>query len=429
MVKINKIIIAAIFSVAMVLPMGACNLLMPDRGEPTPVTIDPETFGDADITYVCEDLSVLSTYNDKTKTDFDGVCAYYDEVLGYEVYSSTAMGNNFAATLVKDSAMAHVYWHSYNQELNIVLSDTAGGTLPVAKPAVTSGSYACTVAQMEDSKHVNGMGYVIQLEDGSYIVYDGAYATQADKIENYLLENYEGVGKPIIRAWVLTHSHNDHFPVFQEFSKRAKTNEKFIVENVIVSPLNEESYDFPDKEETLYLNTDFYEDVACFTGAKVVFAHTGMKFTFCNLNMEILYTAESFYKTTDTIDNFNTTSLVTRLYDSVYSALFLGDVGIQGAILMENLYGAYLKSDMCQISHHGVEDVHLSFYAYVEAQILFYPCNRSLYDQKERHYEERKEMESWDCTKEILIAGLGQYVREWWTSYPSDDPLYIPDYY
>lgn len=390
--------------------------------------IDPADFGKADITYDCEDGSVLSTYNGKSAADFEAVCAYYKKA-GYTVYASTDMGGNLAETLVKGDAMAHVYWHPSNKELNIVLSETAGATLPPAAPAVTDGDYECTVVQMMDAEHVNGMGYIIQLKDGSYIIYDGAYTSQTNKIEAYLLENHKGEGKPVIRAWVLTHSHNDHYPVFQLFAKRARRSEEFIVENIIVSPMNEENYFMNDpNDRDPYLSTKFYDDAANFSDAKIIFAHTGMKFTFCNLNMEILYAPESHYKTTSDLGNFNNTSIVSRLYDEDYSALFTGDVGIQGSTIMENLYGDYLKSDICQISHHGVEDVPLSFYEKVQASILYYPCDRYLYDQTERHWSVRKAMEKWDCTKEILIAGLGQYVRAWGTTFEADAPLSMPDY-
>ena len=390
--------------------------------------IDPASFGDPAIVYDCEDGSVLSTYSGKSAADFEGVCHYYEKE-GYAIYTSTNMGENLASTFVKGDAMAHIYWHPSNGELNIVLSDTAGATLPPAMPEVTDGDYECTVVQMMDAEHVNGMGYIIQLKDGSYIVYDGAYSNQISKVEQYLLENYKGEGKPVIRAWVLTHSHNDHYPVFQMFTKRARRSEKFIVEYVIVSPMNDENYVMNDpNDRDPYLSTTFYNDVSYLTGAKVIFAHTGMKFTFCNLNMEILYAPESHYKTTSDLGNFNNTSIVSRLYDESYSALFTADVGIEGSTIMENLYGDYLKSDICQISHHGVEDVPLSFYEYVQAAILYYPCDLWLYNQTERHWEERQAMEDWACTKEILIAGLGQYVRKWGTTFDADAPLSMPDY-
>ena len=439
-----RALLVSLLAGAMMIPMASCTVkdVSEDTTEVTKVemtdpetiplpeveVIDPADFGAPAIVYDCDDGSILSTYNDKTAADFEGVCHYYEKE-GYVPYSTGNMGENLASTFVKDDAMAHIYWHPSNQELNIVLSETAGATLPPAVPEVTDGDYVCSVVQIMDAGHVNGMCYIIQLKDGSYIIYDGSYSNQINKIERYLIENYKGEGKPIIRAWVLTHSHNDHYPAFQTFVKRARRGESIMVEHIIVSPMNDENYFMNDPNDyDPYLSTTFYEEAAQLKGTKVVFAHTGMKFTFCNLNMEILYAPESYYKTSDQLGNFNNTSIVSRLYGDNYSALFTADVGIQGSTIMENLYGDYLKSDICQISHHGVEDVPLSFYEYVQASILYYPCDLWLYDQTDRHWEERKAMEKWDCTKEILIAGLGQYVREWGTTFDADAPLSMPDY-
>lgn len=56
----------------------------------------------------------------------------------------------------------------------------------------------------------------------------------------------------------------------------------------------------------------------------------------------------------------------------------------------------------------------------VQAAILFYPCSKSLYDLKERHWDVRTAMEKWDCTKEILIQEFDQYVRARGTIFDSD---------
>ena len=431
-----RVLLVSLLTASMALPLFACD--KPETPQDTDdhdtetevvteaaTPVDPTTFGDADIVYDCDDGSVLSTYNQKTSEDYAGVCAFYEKE-GYTVYSSTDMGGNPATTYVKGDAMAHVYFHPSNGELNVVLSDTAGATLPPATPAVTDGDTVCSVVQLEDATHVNGMGYVIQLKDGSYIVYDGSYTNQHSELKSYITKNHKGDGLPIIRAWIMTHSHNDHYPTFQTFCKITERKPYATVEYFIYAPLRDEDYDL--NEEEIYLSTAFHEDFAKLDGTKLVYAHTGMEFKFCNLSMEILYSPESYYKTTNEKGNFNNTSIVSRLYGDGYSALFTGDVGIQGSTIMETLYGDYLKSDICQISHHGVEDVPLSFYEKVQASILFYPCDKSLYDQTERHWEERRDMETWTCTKEILIAGLGQYVRTWGTTFEADAPLSVPDH-
>ena len=390
---------------------------------PTAVSL-PAGYETADTLYDCHDDSTLYAYAGKTEADFEAVAAYYKEQ-GFKVYSDTNKAGNRFTTFVGDGPMAHIYWLKDNGELNIVLSDTAAGTLPPVTPAVTDGDYVCSVMQMKDNTNVNGMAYVIQLKDGSYIVYDGSYSGQARKLVKYMQENYTGEGKPTVRAWILTHSHNDHFPTFQNICRR--TPNDLNVEYIIYSPLNNRTFTL-DSEQGYYSSEKFMEDAAALTGAKLVYAHTGMEFTFCNLTMEVLMTPETLYKNTTELGNFNNTSVVTRLYDEDYNALFLGDIALMGADRMASLYGDYLKSNICQVSHHGVEDVPLSFYETVQASILYYPCNIWLYDQTERHYDVRVALENRDYTKEILIAGCGEYVRAWGTTFAADAPLSMPDY-
>jgi hypothetical protein len=96
-----------------------------------------------------------------------------------------------------------------------------------------------------------------------------------------------------------------------------------------------------------------------------------------------------------------------------------------------NAYGDYLKSDMCQVSHHGVEGEYiLPFYDTVKAPILFYPASLALYDMTEAAYSPKVHiaLEKRDYVKEILIHGTGQYVRAWGTKIDESQPISIPNY-
>lgn len=429
-----------LLSLAMLLPLSACTdapattettasqtatEAPADTEVPPPTTISlPADYATADVEYECDDGSILHTYDERTEEDFNNVCAHYKQ-LGFTVYSDTTKAGSRFTTLVGDGPMAHVYWLKDNGELNIVISETAASTLPPMTPAVTDGDFACTVVQFKDNSNVNGMAYVIQLKDGSFIIYDGSYSSQARHIQRYLDAHHTGEGKPIVRAWILTHSHNDHFPTFQTICRRMSGIAT--VEHIIFSPLNEELFSLDD-EQGYYSSPKFKEDVAKLSGAKVVYAHTGMEFTFCNLKLEVLMTPETLFKDQASFGNFNDTSVVTRLYDEDYSALFLGDIAKLGADRMAALYGDFLKSDICQVSHHGVEDVPLSFYEIVQASILYYPCNIWLYDQTERHWDVRTALEERDYTKEILIAGCGEYTRAWGTTFDADAGVIIHDH-
>ena len=414
---------------AMLVPMVACTAGQntdgtQTEGETLPPPIDPKSLGNPDINYPCQDDSTLYTYQDKTAEDFAGVCSYYLQQ-GYTVYNENEKAGNLFCTLTDGAQMAHLYWFVNSSELNLVLSETAGDTLPPAEtPEMMQVDYTPSVTQMRDSGNVNGMCYIVQLPDGSFIVYDGSYEKRAKKVMQAIEELHGNEGVPLIRAWVLTHSHNDHYPAFSYFCNEYA--DKVKVEYVIFAPIEVELAKQIGGDD--YFNVGIYADIANL-GATTVFAHTGMEFAFGDFKMEVLLAADDLFKVDNHNNYFNNSSLVTRIYTEDYSMLFLADTGKEGTDLMTAVYGeAYLKSDICQISHHGVEDVPLEFYEIVQAAILYYPCNKSLYDQKERHYEVRKALEERSYTKEILISGCGQYTRSWGTTFADDAELSIPDY-
>ena len=440
--RLLKILIACLLALSMCLPLVGCDgdnstadTTLADTASPTEAPTEastempmptevslPEGYATADITYDCQDDSTLYAYAAKTEADFEAVCAHYKS-LGFRVYSDTQKNGSRFTTLVGNGPMAHVYWLKSAGELNIVLSQTAASTLPPVEPAVTTGDTAVSVTQLKDAAHVNGMGYVIQLADGSFIVYDGAYSDQARKIVATMEEMLPEGEKPLIRAWVMTHSHDDHWPTFSRVADRLSS--KVTVEYVLFAPIDPATAVAHGGDN--YFNENIHADIAKL-GATAVYVHTGMEFTFCNLKMEILMTSDDVYKTGNHNSYFNNSSTVSRLYDESYSALFTGDCGKESSNLMEAIYGDYLKSDMCQISHHGVEDVPLSFYQTVQASILYYPCSQWLYDQTDRHHDVRTGCEEMTSTKEILIAGLGQYTRAWGTVFEADAPLSVPDH-
>ena len=414
---------------AMLLPMAACTQEQEQGNDSEtaadvlPDPIDPASFGTADVTYKCQDDSMLCSYLNKTAEDFAGVRSYYLQK-GCSVYAESEKEGNLFATLINGEFMAHIYWIRYSGELNVVLSDTAGETLPpVLTPEEVQGSVTPSVTQMRDSSNVNGMCYIVQLPDGSFIVYDGSYEKRATKVLAQLEDLHVGEGKPHVRAWVMTHSHDDHHPAFSYIcNKKASEVE---VDYVIFAPIEATLAKQIDGDD--YFNVRIHEDIEKL-GAKTVYAHTGMEFSFGDFKMEVLLAADDLFKVGNHNNYFNNSSLVTRIYTADYNALFMGDIGKEGTNLMTDMYGDYLQSDYCQVSHHGVEDVPLEFYELVQASILAYPCNQWLYDQTERHYDVRIALEQRSYTKEILIAGCGQFTREWGITFAEDAPLSMPDY-
>ncbi len=355
-----------------------------------------------DLFFPCSAHDLLTTQKDKSISDFENACKRYEE-RGYVLYSASEVGGNLAKTYTKGSALAHLYYHPATEELNVVVSDNLGANLPPAVPAITTGEYVCTVTQLNQVKFGSGgMGYVIRLEDGSFIIYDGGIEASATEILE-ILQEQSPTELPLIRAWIITHFHNDHYEAFHELAKRSRSQKLFTLETVIASPIVEGYRNFL---------AGFSAAVLTYPEVRFVFAHTGMKFTFCNLTLEILYTPESLYKTGKTVENFNNTSMLTRLRDESHSMLFTGDLALEGANLCNTLYGSALASSWCQMSHHGLEDCPLSFYENANSSVYWVPTTPTVY-REERNLALRQAVEALPATEEILIAGAERYTRPW----------------
>ena len=394
----------------------------------TPVDVPlPEDYATADDVYDCEDDSFVYSYKNKTADDYAAVCAFY-KAQGYAVYSETDMGGSPAMTLTNKGGMAHVYWLKNLGELSIVTSSTAAGTLPPKTPAVTDGEVECTVGQLNN---LGGMGYVIRLKDGSFIVSDGGDIGNTASLYNYLTKYNTREGKPVIRAWILTHSHCDHYGIFEGFAQNAKYSGGVIVENIIMAPLNKDVFtDLNANDEKGYLAYVFPKSVQRFKGAKVTFAHTGMEFTFCDLKMQFLCTPENLYKNTSDLGLSNNTSIVTRLYKDDYDVLLSADIMSKGCQFMMDAYGDLLKSDMVTAAHHGMDDAPLAYYDTVQAPVIFYACDAKAYDGDVLYpfHHVRLAVQAADYTKEILIAGGGEFIRPWGYKPAADAELSMPGY-
>lgn len=343
--------------------------------------------------------------------EFLGVCQYQLE-LGYELYEYNVMNGNHFATLFKGNHLLHVYWIECESELNVAISATGGASLP-SRTDIPDKGYAPSVTQLKSDKR-NGMGYAVQLRDGSFIVYDGGYSHHADELWSTLSALKGSEEDIVIRAWIITHAHGDHYPCFKAFSE--KYAQKVTLQTLMISPINEA--DAFDK----YLNAEVLGNVEKFTGAKILYLHTGMLFNYGDLRLEILLTPDEIYIAEKNVGHgklidFNNSSIVSRIQCDGRSCIFLGDAFDISAYNMLVYYGKYLKSDMCQMSHHGLENFPLIAYRHIRPSILWYPCSASCYsrdgkaDSDGRDEDVRRALRQSGYTKEIIVHDRARETR------------------
>lgn len=228
-----------------------------------------------------------------------------------------------------------------------------------------------------DGRVLDGMSYVIQCGDGSTVVIDGAMYEDSDSMYSYL-RALAGGKDPVVDAWFFSHAHPDHTYCCKGVAE--KYADKITVKKLI--------YRFPDEEfqrlrekDSLVQIPAFENAVAAF-GAEHVIPSAGDRYVFGDTVFDVMFTCADLPSLAEENNqNLNDTSLVLRLSAAGQTVLFLGDVQEAGNMVMMKKYGKALKSDVCQVAHHGYYSSCSSFYDLVDPEILLWPCS------VERHAE------------------------------------------
>ena len=236
-----------------------------------------------------------------------------------------------------------------------------------------------------------GMSYIYTLEDGSFILFDGGMSDASGAwdgssyIYNSLHELFVMVhgAEPssnnpmIIRAWIITHEHADHHGGFKKFMQ-TKVNNSVKVERLIFNGASA-------SETVNVTNPDiktiqgFVDTMETKYGTKYIKVHTGQVFYLINAKIEILYTHEDAYPSK--LEYFNNTSTTCKITTSAkgtsdsVTAVWLGDLERVGSRRMRAMWGDYLKSDMGQVAHHGVNGCEAALYDLIAPTVVWFPTS------------------------------------------------------
>ena len=143
------------------------------------------------------------------------------------------------------------------------------------------------------------------------------------------------------------------------------------------------------------LAEDFKAAVAR-TAANRLLLHTGQLFWLEDAMVEVLYTADDFAPKAFPWGNH--TSCAFRLTLGGKTFLVLGDCEKALCQFMADVYGAALKSDVLQLSHHGVNGACLDLYQAVDPDFCFWPIDEFRFFN---HAQIRGE-KAWDFNRWIL---------------------------
>ena len=358
--------------------------------------------------YTSGDGAVTSFYDNADSERYNYTCSSYSNS-GYSVYCSNTVGGLSSTTYIKDDEVHTVTFNSELRELYITRSDSGAGALPTIEESYIWRNE--TTVTQNGSANINGMSYIVKLADGSFIVYDGGYASayntgtenysdDAKNLYNKLLELNGGANDIHIRAWLITHSHGDHYRTFKYFANYYAG--KVTLDTLLCSPVSAGVAEYDS-----YLTVAVKNDAKKF-GADIAYIRTGMEFQLADVTLEILITPEQIYNVSDP-GNFNESSVVSRIKNTDGSMMFLGDCGENVSNWLIETYGDALKSDMVQVAHHGCETATAELYDKIAAPVAFWPCSVALLTS-ERGPVKQHILES-EYSMEHILHGYGTATR------------------
>ena len=220
------------------------------------------------------------------------------------------------------------------------------------------------------AERLDGMSYIIRAADGSVIVVDGAMYDEDPELLLEQLVKITGSDKPTIDYWFITHNHMDHTFCFMACAE--KYADKLTVKKMVYSFFPEEIY--AAMEPACVLELHRFEAAVDIFGAERVTPVAGDVMELGGTRIEFLYTSADCPITNGGKGmTVNDSSLVFRVTAEGQTVLFLGDIEKLGDSVMIEKYGASLKSDVCQVAHHGWTASTIEFYEIVDPDILLWP--------------------------------------------------------
>ena len=304
---------------------------------------------------------VVLSYENVSSDVYDSYLALL-EANGYTSYYSRQASNNRFAGYCKGNEGVWVYYLADLQELRVTLEPyspiptfSADGAKVTEASLVQFGLRYTSI----DKGPTLGMSYVITLEDGRYVIVDGGrddvqeYGL-ADKLYKHLKNNNKrNDGKIKIAAWILTHSHSDHYDTFQEFGE--KYGNTVELEYLLWNIPTAKSVQYAENVDSyLYDHADQFK--VYFQKSKSYTLHTGYAFSVGGVEFEFLSTYEDIYP--NALTEMNDTCLTFRAtFNSgdtdEAKAIFLADIYKAHGDRLAAMWGSYLRTPIVQVAHHG----------------------------------------------------------------------------
>lgn len=309
--------------------------------------------------------------------------------LGYtKTEDNTVAGNRFVTCKGKNG-LVHVSYLKDRDGLTVITDPLTSATYKTEEADYTKVTETTLAVMSLDYSHRdktdgNGMSYVITLEDGRYIIFDGGYMNSSENkgadhhiLYNYLKDNNKRPdGRIVIAAWIFTHCHSDHIGAFRSFV--ATYASKVDVQYYVYNAGDASMYD--QKPNTALDSIIHTLMRSFFPKSERIIPHTGQTLKFCNVTFEVLFTQESHAP--EKMEWVNDSSLILRMTANGVSTLFLADSEEQTSNRLLAAYGNALKSDIMQVPHHAYSGGTIGLYEAIRPDLSLWPTSKEAFEQR-----------------------------------------------
>ncbi len=336
--------------------------------------------------YDCGDGAVTLLYSEGAQEDYEKLL----KAEGYSEVSSRKAGGESHAVLESKEKGTRLFVSLGNFGIRITAEPFSLPTFPQqieADPHTADLTLIQSALNYENTdENTNGMSYLLQLTDGSFVIWDGGFAADAPELYKLLKDRAPAGSTPHIRMWILTHLHGDHQGCFISFADKYSSSVKLDHIGMNIPSI------YGDFEgESTYTNGKLQKAIEKFKGTKTIKLHSGMLLDLPGADIEVLFTHEDLGVMGLYSDKRNDQSAVTRIIAEKDSVLLPGDIEILAGDYLVGRYGEYLKSTYLQVAHHGSKKYPtcLDFYKFSSPSFCFFPGSQSRFNENKTTLENR----------------------------------------
>jgi len=308
---------------------------------------------------------------------------------------------NYYATYASDVAYVHLYDIPDTRTVRVICAPLTETALPRFTPeADVDLHFSSTLTQSvldyyyydendpaSRSDGNFGACYIVTLDDGSLLVYDGGGRwgkNDVERIWGLICERGKrnADGKIVIAGWIITHEHVDHFWCMHHVLMRH--GNEIVLKEIYCTPIARELLVGHSNGGDLYIESpDAMLKIRNAVGEfRLIRMHTGQVFWIRNVRVEVLSTPEDIFpEHADWYYDFNDTTVVTRLTVNGKTFLNLGDAYHVSSHILVARWGNMLRSDYCTLAHHGWGGCTRSLYDHVSPKLVFVPFSKRWIDR------------------------------------------------